>query len=79
MVKTEGLSTGKQGKIEVEGIVVETLPDTLFRVELEDERKVLAHLSGKMRKFRIRVLPGDRVKIELSPYDQNRGRIVYRS
>lgn len=72
MVKTEG-------KIEVEGIVKETLPNALFRVELDEGRKILAHISGKMRKYRIRVLPGDKVTVEISPYDPDRGRIVYRS
>lgn len=72
MVKTEG-------KIEVEGIVKETLPNALFRVELDDGRKILAHISGKMRRYRIRVLLGDEVKVEISPYDPERGRIVYRN
>ncbi len=76
MVKTKGL---QEGKAEVEGIVKETLPNAQFRVELEDGRAVLAYISGKMRKYRIRVLPGDRVKVEMSPYDSERGRIVYRS
>lgn len=75
MVKTEGLQEDKK---EVEGIVKETLPNALFRVELEDGRVILAHISGKMRKYRIRVLPGDKVKVETSPYDPNRGRITYR-
>ncbi len=72
MVKTEG-------KIEVEGIVKETLPNALFRVELDEGRKILAYISGKMRKYRIRVLSGDKVTVEISPYDPDRGRIVYRS
>lgn len=82
MVKTKGSSAarpgGKPGKIEKEGTVRETLPDALFRVELDEGGEVLVHVSGKMRKFRIRVLVGDRVKMEISPYDPSRGRIVYR-
>jgi len=68
----------KRKKIEVEGVVKEALPDASFRVELDDGRTVLAHASGKMRIYRIRILLGDRVKVELSPYDETRGRIVYR-
>ena len=64
--------------IEMEGTIVEALPNAMFRVELEQGHKVLAHVSGKMRKFFIRILPGDRVKVELSPYDLTRGRITYR-
>jgi translation initiation factor IF-1 len=64
--------------IEVMGTVVETLPNAMFRVALENKHEVLAHVSGKMRKFFIRILPGDKVKVELSPYDLSRGRIVYR-
>ena len=64
--------------IEVEGIVVEPLPNATFRVELENGHKILAHISGKMRMNFIRILPGDKVTIELSPYDLNRGRITYR-
>ncbi len=64
--------------IEVEGTVVEPLPNAMFRVELENGHKVLAHISGKMRMHYIRILPGDRVKVELSPYDLTRGRVVYR-
>jgi len=60
------------------GLVKKALPNTLFRVELEDKRMILAHLSGKMRKYHIRVLPGDKVKVEVSKYDQTKGRIVYR-
>ncbi|MFH0864051.1 MAG: translation initiation factor IF-1 [Candidatus Gottesmanbacteria bacterium] len=67
-----------QGKIEVEGEVTETLPNTLFRVKLADERIILCYLSGKMRINYIRIMPGDRVKIEMTPYDPDRGRIVYR-
>ena len=68
----------KEEKIEVEGTVVEALPATQFRVELDTGHQVLAYLSGKMRKYYIRILLGDRVKVELSPYDLTRGRIVYR-
>ena len=68
----------KEEAIEVVGTVVETLPNAMFRVELENKHEVLAHVSGKMRKFFIRILPGDKVKLELSPYDLSRGRIVYR-
>lgn len=64
--------------IEVEGTVLEVLPNTTFRVELENGHEVLAYLSGKMRKHYIRVLDGDRVKVELSPYDLTRGRVTYR-
>jgi len=65
-------------KIEVEGRVVEALPNTQFTVELDNGHQVLAYLSGKMRKYYIRILLGDRVRLELSPYDPTRGRIVYR-
>ena len=68
----------KEEAIQVEATVVELLPNAMFRVELENEHKVLAHISGKMRKNFIRILPGDRVLVELSPYDLTRGRIVYR-
>ena len=64
--------------IEAEGVVQEVLPNTLYRVELENGVRVLAQACGKMRKFRIRILPGDTVKLELSPYDPTRGRITYR-
>lgn len=68
----------KEDAIEVEAVVSETLPNAMFRVELENGHQVLAHISGKMRKHFIRILPGDRVLVELSPYDLSRGRIVYR-
>lgn len=68
----------KDDVIEVEGIVLEPLPNAMFRVELENGYKVLAHISGKMRMHFIRILPGDKVLMELSPYDLSRGRIVYR-
>lgn len=68
----------KDQAIEVEGTVVEALPNATFRVQMDNGHEVLAHASGKMRKFFIRILPGDRVKMELSPYDLTRGRIVYR-
>ena len=68
----------KEEKIEAEGEVVEALPSTMFRVQLESGQDVLAKISGKMRKNYIRILPGDKVKVELSPYDLNRGRITYR-
>jgi translation initiation factor IF-1 len=69
---------GKQDVIEVEGTVVEPLPNAMFRVELENGHKVLAHISGKMRMNFIKILSGDRVTVELSPYDLTRGRIIYR-
>ncbi len=68
----------KEEAIEVEATVIEPLPNAMFRVELENGHKVLAHVSGKMRKFFIRILPGDKVRVQLSPYDLDRGRIVYR-
>tara|TARA_B100001758_G_C18228999_1_gene514335 strand:- start:136 stop:381 length:246 start_codon:yes stop_codon:yes gene_type:complete len=69
----------KEEAITVEGKVIEPLPNAMFRVELENGHKVLAHVSGKMRKFFIRILPGDQVTVELSPYDLTRGRITYRA
>ena len=68
----------KQEGVQVEGTVVEPLPNAMFRVELENKHVVLAHISGKMRMHFIRILPGDKVTVELSPYDLTRGRIVYR-
>ena len=68
----------KEDKIEMEGTVIEALPSTQFRVRLDNDHEVLAYLSGKMRKYYIRILLGDRVRVELSPYDLTRGRIVYR-
>jgi len=68
----------KEEAIEVEGKVIEPLPNAMFKVELDNGHVVLAHISGKMRKFYIRILPGDRVTVELSPYDLSRGRITYR-
>ncbi|HHY46313.1 MAG TPA: translation initiation factor IF-1 [Firmicutes bacterium] len=68
----------KRDVIEVEGTVIEALPNAMFRVELENGHRVLAHISGKMRVNFIRILPGDRVTVELSPYDLTRGRITYR-
>lgn len=67
-----------QGSIEIDGVVRESLPNTLFRVEIPDGTIVLCHLSGKMRVNFIRILPGDRVRIEVTQYDKNKGRIVYR-
>ncbi|MGB9791929.1 MAG: translation initiation factor IF-1 [Thermacetogeniaceae bacterium] len=72
------MSNSKPDMIEVEGTVVEALPNAMFRVELANGHKVLAHVSGKIRMNFIRILPGDRVTVELSPYDLSRGRIVYR-
>jgi len=69
----------KKEVLEVEGTIVEALPNAMFRVELENGHKVLAHVSGKMRMHFIQILPGDKVTVELSPYDLNRGRIIYRS
>ena len=69
---------GKEGVIEVEGKVIELLPNAMFRVEMDNKHVILAHISGKMRMHFIRILAGDRVKVEMSPYDLNRGRITYR-
>ena len=68
----------KEEKIEVEGTILEALPNAMFRVEMEGGHKILAHISGKMRMNYIKILPGDHVKVELSPYDLTRGRITYR-
>jgi translation initiation factor IF-1 len=68
----------KEDVIEVEGIVIEPLPNAMFKVELENGHKVLAHISGKIRMHFIKILPGDKVTVELSPYDLTRGRITYR-
>lgn len=69
----------KEEAIKVQGIVIETLPNAMFRVELENKHRILAHISGKMRMHFIKILPGDSVTVELSPYDLTRGRITYRS
>jgi len=69
----------KEEPITVEGKVIETLPNAMFRVELENKHRILAHISGKMRMHFIKILPGDTVTVELSPYDLTRGRITYRS
>jgi translation initiation factor IF-1 len=68
----------KEEKITLEAIVTEALPDTRFMVKLENGKEILAYISGRMRKFYIRILPGDRVRVEISPYDMTKGRIVYR-
>ena len=69
----------KEDSIEVQGTVLETLPNAMFRVEMENGHKILAHISGKMRMHFIKILPGDRVTVQLTPYDLTRGRITYRS
>ena len=69
----------KEDVIEVEGVVVESLPNTNFKVELESGHQILAHISGKLRMNYIKILPGDKVKVELSPYDLTRGRITWRA
>ena len=74
----EEQTPSKNDKIEVEGTVVEPLPNAMFRVELDNKHQILAHISGRMRKFFIKILPGDKVTVELSPYDLTRGRINYR-
>ncbi len=78
MSEGHGSLMPKEEAIEVEGTVIEPLPNAMFRVELETGHKVLAHISGKMRMHFIRILPGDKVIVELSPYDLTRGRIIYR-
>ena len=74
-----GKKLAKEDVIEVEGTVVEALPNTNFKVELENGHQILAHISGKLRMNYIKILPGDKVKVELSPYDLNRGRITWRA
>lgn len=76
--ETSEATEGKEEAIEVSAVVLEPLPNAMFRVELENKHQVLAHISGRMRKHFIRILPGDRVLVELSPYDLTRGRIIYR-
>lgn len=71
-------SMAKEDVIELEGTVIEPLPNAMFRVELENGHKILAHIAGKLRMHYIRILPGDKVRVELSPYDLTRGRITYR-
>ena len=78
MAKNKEKTTQKEEGIQVEGSVVETLPNAMFKVKLDNGHEVLAHISGKMRMHYIRILPGDRVLVELSPYDLTRGRVVYR-
>ena len=68
----------KQDAIEVEGTVLESLPNAMFRVKLENDHEILAHISGKYGEFLLKILPGDKVTVELTPYDLNRGRITYR-
>lgn len=77
-VEDQEKTPAKSDKIEVEGTVVEPLPNAMFRVELDNKHQILAHISGRMRKFFIKILPGDKVTVELSPYDLTRGRITYR-
>ena len=79
MVNRRMKKLSKEDVIEVEGTVVEALPNTNFKVELENGHQVLAHISGKLRMNYIKILPGDKVKLELSPYDLNRGRITWRA
>jgi len=79
MLFKEGDIVAKEDTIEVEGTVVEALPNTNFKVELENGHQILAHISGKLRMNYIKILPGDKVKVELSPYDLNRGRITWRA
>ena len=78
-VHNNGLKMAKEDFIEMDGTVVETLPNTMFRVELENGHVVTAHISGKMRKHYIRILTGDKVTVQLTPYDLTKGRITYRA
>ena len=79
LYKKEEKNFAKADLIEVEGVVVETLPNTTFKVELENGHQILGHISGKLRMNYIKILPGDKVKVELSPYDLTRGRITWRA
>jgi len=76
--KRKGVNISKEGVIEAEGTILESLPNAMFRVELDNGHKVLAHISGKMRMHYIKILPGDKVRVEISPYDLSRGRIIFR-
>ena len=76
--RVEGVAIAGEEKIEMEGEVLEAFPSGMFRVGLDNGHELIAYTAGKMRRYRIRVNPGDRIKVELSPYDLNRGRIVYR-
>ena len=78
MAKNKQKGPAKEEGIQIEGTVTETLPNAMFRVQLDNGHEVLAHISGKMRMHYIRILPGDKVLVELSPYDLTRGRVVYR-
>ncbi len=79
LLYTRGIVMAKEEPIKVQGTVVETLPNAMFRVQLQNKHEILAHISGKMRMHFIKILPGDTVTVELSPYDLTRGRITYRS
>ncbi|MGH2723357.1 MAG: translation initiation factor IF-1 [Actinomycetota bacterium] len=74
----ERAGPGKESTLQVDGTIVEALPNTMFRIDLDNGHRILGHISGKMRKHYIRILPGDKVTVELSPYDLTRGRITYR-
>jgi len=74
----ESFKQNKKGFIEATGTVIDLLPNASFKIQLENGHELMGHLSGKMRMFKIKILPGDKVKLEMSPYDLNRGRIVYR-
>jgi translation initiation factor IF-1 len=76
--KDPNLQPARPKKERIDGIVLEALPNTFFKVKLEDDSEALTHLAGKLRRFRIKILPGDKVTVEMSPYDRKRGRIVYR-
>ena len=78
MAKHDVAMKAKEDKVEVEGVVVEALPNTMFTVKLDNGHTVMGYLSGKMRRYYIRILLGDRVKVEMSPYDLSKGRITYR-
>lgn len=78
MAKKEGNTPQSKDFLEMDGEVTEALPATTFKVKLENGHEILAHLSGKMRMYNIRILPGDKVKIQMTPYDLSRGRIIYR-
>ncbi len=77
-IKKELKISQKEETIEIEGTILEALPNAMFRVELDNGHKILGHISGKMRMHYIKILPGDKVKVEVSPYDLSRGRIIYR-